>query len=50
MESDRYIQFMRKTLKTQVQQNESGYISILLDREWYVAGDLVKGTVYVDLF
>jgi len=37
-------------LKSQVQENGSGYVSILLDKEFYVAGDVIKGTVIIDLF
>lgn len=41
---------MRETLKTEVEQNGSGYVSIMLDKKSYAAGDVVKGTVYIDLF
>ena len=41
---------MRETLNTQVEQNGSGYVSIMLDKKSYAAGDVVKGTVYIDLF
>lgn len=50
MDTEKYVTFMQKQLKTQVQTNESGYISILLDKELYTAGDTAKGTVYIDLF
>jgi len=33
-----------------VQENESGYMAILLDKEFYVTGDVIKGSVIIDLF
>ena len=50
MDNDKYIQFLKQGLKTQVQENESGYVSILLDKEVYVAGDVIVGSVIIDLF
>ena len=41
---------MREALDTEVEQNGSGYVSILLDKKSYAAGEVVKGTVYIDLF
>ena len=50
MDNDKYIQFLKQGLKTSVQENESGYMANLLDQEFYVTGDVIKGSVIIDLF
>jgi hypothetical protein len=35
---------------SQIQENNSGFIVILLDKETYTTGELMRGTVLLDLF
>ena len=46
---DHFTRFLAKN-KSELQANNSGYIVILTDKDEYQAGDLVKGTVYLELF
>ena len=49
VEKQHFKDFLTHT-KSELQPNNSGYIVILTDKQCYQTGELVRGTVMIDLF
>ena len=49
VEKPEFKEFLKKE-GSEMQPNNSGYIVIKTDKECYTNGEMVTGTVYIDLF